>query len=192
MEFSKPSNTVTLPENYTSPKSTFSMNSEKFESIQKKEFAWEFCRFNQSDSEDNTEQIIPTWAAFNSVLSEEPLRPTQIVGFLPVIPHPVSEYSTVYTALHNFLKVLRQLKQSKLPVTDIVLLLGPFHLAKIAFACNGKYLKESGAHLIFTESSVFGPAVTESVLKGMNYVRSLKGYILLSETLRRLQLKEFF
>ena len=38
------------------------------------------------------------------------------VGFLPYLPHLVTEYDTVYTALKNFLKVLEQLDQKSLPV----------------------------------------------------------------------------
>ena len=37
------------------------------------------------------------------------------VGFLPYIPHPVTEYATVHTALINFLSVLTQLHQEAQP-----------------------------------------------------------------------------
>lgn len=69
--------------------------------------------------------------------------------------------------------------------------MGGFHLTKIALACVGKYIKECGADSIFIESSVFGISTTESVLNGTHYYRSLKGMILLCESLRRLQFKEF-
>ena len=38
------------------------------------------------------------------------------VGFLPFIPHSITETSTVYTAMNNFLKVVEQLDQEHLPV----------------------------------------------------------------------------
>ena len=84
------------------------------------------------------------------------------VGFLPYLPHPVTEYDTVYTALKNFLKVLEQLDQKSLPVMcdegvysivanivlqrpeefkDIIPMLGGFHMAKALFHCIGKCLK---------------------------------------------------
>ena len=35
------------------------------------------------------------------------------VGFLPFIPKPVTEHATVYTAMINFVKILKQLDQNK-------------------------------------------------------------------------------
>ena len=43
--------------------------------------------------------------------------PEKVVGFLPVLPYPVTEYATVYTALKNFQSILSQLDQTHLPVT---------------------------------------------------------------------------
>lgn len=215
-QFSNPSKTAALPQDYTATKELPPIQSVKSKLIEKKEFAWEFCRFDQSQKKGSDLESclpVPTWGPFNSFILKEKKRPTQIVGFLPIIPKPVTEYSTVYTALQNFVNVLSQLHQSKLPVAcdegvyhiarhimllrpdefkDIVLMMGSWHLTKIVLQCIGKYLKGSGADLIFSESSVFGPTVTESVLNGTNYARSMKAYIILSETLRRLQLKEFF
>lgn len=215
LEYQTPSKIIELPENYVACENVMTMNPELYNLVKKKEFAWEICRFYpklQNENSENEKQVVPSWSAFNTIFSEEE-RSTQVIGFMPIIPRPVTEYATVYTALHNFKNILGQLKQSKLPVTcdegvyriarhimllhpeefsDIVLLLGPFHLAKIMLACIGKYLKGSGADVIFMECSVFGPNVAESVLNGTNYARSLKAFVLLSETLRRLQLREFF
>ena len=51
----------------------------------------------------------------------------------------------------------------------------------VALACLGKYLKGSGAENNLIQSAVFGVNVTDSVLSGKNYVRSLKGLQLLKE-----------
>lgn len=74
------------------------------------------------------------------------------VGFLPYIPHPVTDYETVYTTLKNFVKLLEQLRQNTLPVMcgkgdyrivanrvlekldefkDIIPMLDRFHMAKV-------------------------------------------------------------
>ena len=50
-------------------------------------------------------ETIPTWAGCKSLLHKSK-TPLMQVGFLPYLPHPVTEYDTVYTALKNFLKVL--------------------------------------------------------------------------------------
>ena len=41
----------------------------------------------------------------------------KIIGFLPVLPYPVTDYTVVYTALKNFQDILSQLDQSHLPIT---------------------------------------------------------------------------
>ncbi len=75
--------------------------------IQKRDTAWSLARMDLSKLEDGIikppceEQLMPSWSAFNSVVSNESLD-EKIVGFLPVIPHPVTEYATVYTALKTF------------------------------------------------------------------------------------------
>ena len=83
-----------------------------------------------------------------------------MVGLLPVIPSPVTDHQTVYTALKNFQDILKQLSQTHLAVTcdegvyhiakeltmvnatefeNIVLCLGSFHMTKIFLGCLGKY-----------------------------------------------------
>lgn len=75
---------------------------------------------------------------------------------------------------------------------DIVLMLGTFHMTKIFLGCIGKYLRNSGAETILVENAVFGPNVVQSVLAGGHYVRSVKGIMLLVESLYRLLWVEFF
>ena len=60
-------------------------------------------------------ETIPTWAGCKSLLYKSK-TPLMQVGSLLYLPHPVTEYDTVYTALKNFLKVLEQLDQKSLPV----------------------------------------------------------------------------
>ena len=159
-----------------------------------------------------TTQNTPSWTPFNSTVIKDD-RCKQIVGYLPIIPSPVTEYSTVYTCLKNFNILLRQLNQEYLAVAcdegvyriarsimfenekefeKIVLCLGSFHMIKVTLSCIGKYLQNSGVESIFIETGLFGIHVTEQLLAGANYARSVKGFNYLAEALRRLQLKEFF
>ena len=48
--------------------------------------------------QDCGEQQMPCWSAFNTVVTDEKV-PERIVGFLPILPHPVTKYNIVYTAL---------------------------------------------------------------------------------------------
>ena len=126
---------------------------------------------------------IASWSAFNSVVSKETLSQKNS-RFLPVIPSPVTDHQTVYTALKNFQDILNQLSQTHLAVTcdegvyhiareitmgnatefeNIVLCLGTFHMTKIFLGCLGKYLQNNGAESIWIENSVFGPNVVSPV-----------------------------
>ena len=44
---------------------------------------------------------MPSWSSFNSVISNRNLG-IQQVEFMPVLPHQVTKYETVYTSLTNF------------------------------------------------------------------------------------------
>ena len=50
---------------------------------------------------ENKNQRMPSWNAFNSVVSKETLS-QKIEGILSVIPSPVTDHQTIYTALKNF------------------------------------------------------------------------------------------
>ena len=86
--------------------------------------------------------------------------------FTPIIPHPVTEYSTIYTCLKNYQDILNQrhipygplqcdkevypiaktiqlLKRDE--IKNIFLRLGGFHKEKTALACLGKYLEKIGS-----------------------------------------------
>ena len=60
-------------------------------------------------------QEMPSWGAFNSIVTEEDI-PVKAVGFLPVLPHPVTDHEIVFTSIHNLLNVPNQLGQSYPPV----------------------------------------------------------------------------
>ena len=64
---------------------------------------------------DNTESNIPTWAGCKALLSNSCV-PKMHASFLPYIPHPVAEFSTVYMPLKMFLAALSQLNETRLPV----------------------------------------------------------------------------
>lgn len=139
-------------------------------------------------------QETPSWAAYNSLFCTDN-RPAQIVGFLPILPFPVTQYSTVYTSMCNFKSINQQLKQNNFPIfcdegvyhiarhiklvreeefKNIVVMLGGFHMIKLVLACIGKYLKGSGAEHLFVETEAFGISVVDQVLNGTNYARSVK------------------
>lgn len=218
MNFMKLSSTITLPSDFTCHINHRSFSTQQLQNdLQKDDFVWYLSRMNISKDDNdiktiNSSQNVPTWSSFISTISTD-RRSKQIVGFLPILSAPVTEYATVYTSLCNFKDILSQLKQKQLAVTcdegvykiarhitlvnktefeNIIVLLGNFHMIKVLLSCIGKYLKHSGAESIFIETNLFGVSVTEQVLNGTHYARSVKGFNYLSESLRRMQLKEFF
>ena len=58
---------------------------------------------------------LPTSGASSSLISNSNL-PIMQTGFLSLIPYPVTEHATFYTAMKNFIKVLQQLDQNALPI----------------------------------------------------------------------------
>lgn len=215
--FNKPSKPVTLPDDYLTSPWTFDVTDhfEYFSQMHQMDVTWILSRMHLPTIEQDSptsEQKIPSWSAFNSILTEDN-RVKQRVGFLPVLPHPVTDYATVYTALCNFVDILKQLDQKFLPIAcdegvykiarhikficqgefdNLQLFLGGFHIAKILFGCIGKYLKGSGIENVFIETGLFGVNVTEQMLSGTHYTRAIKGFFILSEALLRLQFNEFF
>ena len=210
--FYKPNVNITLTQDYSI--TDFSLTSSDYEILSKEDLAYNICRMeisNQSLSLESEKQTTPPWTAFNSILIED-TREIQRVGFLPILPYPVTEYSSVYTAMNNFKNILKQLNQKYFPLfcdqgvyriaretqlhredefKDFTLMLGSFHMAKIVCACIGNYLKDSGVDHIFIETESFGVSVVQQILNGSHYSRSVKGYFLLGEALLRLQLQAF-
>lgn len=215
-EYYRPKGPTVLPESFkVSAHSKILTEQDYHKDLQSKDFMWLLSRMNIVEDKILTtsqNQHVPAWSSFNSILVDDK-RDKQKIGYLPILPAPVTQAKVVYTALCNFLDVLKQLKQNFLPIfcdegvyhiarrlqfeneekfEKLKIFLGPFHEIKILLSCIGKYLKESGADIILNETELFGERVTEQVLRGTDYARSVKAFNYLYEALRRLQLKEFF
>ena len=113
--FDKPTNKIILSSEYVSD--DFVVNLEMYKVLSKQDFAWLLSRMNISNALllENSTQTTPTWAAFNSIVSDDK-RNVQNVGFLPIIPYPITEFATVYTAMCNFNSILKQLNQKYFPL----------------------------------------------------------------------------
>ena len=165
---------------------------------------------SQSIIPESKDSIIPSWAGIRALLSNT-FFPRMHVGFLPFHPSPVAEYSTVFSAMKNFIQLVGQLKQDALPlfcdegvfriVVDIFLqkqdqfrnlipMLGGFHTAKMSAHSIGKYIRGSGLEESLRQTRVFGAKIVDSVLDGAHYVRSLKG-LLISNAVEKLKWSAF-
>lgn len=152
------------------------------------------------------------WAAIHTLVSSA-VVPLMRVGFLPVIPKPITERATVRHCLTNFQSVRRQLNQTSMVIwcdegvfspaadiyqhetetfRDLFLCLGPFHWTRVLLRCQGKLLRSSGPDDALIECAVFGPGVIESVLNGSHYVRALTGMLIVEDLIRSLQWQMFW
>ena len=150
---------------------------------------------------ENRDEAYYTWAAANALITNR-CSPMKKVGFLPVVPRSVTNYSTVYSALQSFEDMKKQLSQQIFPVIpdegvcqvimDIVLshpskfpnlfpMMGIFHMAKVTLHCVGKYFKGSGIDIALILAKCFRSNTIKSVLSGGHYVRSFLGTEIIKE-----------
>ena len=140
----------------------------------KREFLISLVRCGHTKN-DNESVEMPTWSSCHALISTATV-PLMRVGYLPMIPSPVTDYATVRKSLQNFQSVRRQLNpsQSVFPVfcdegvfhtvadilmdepdtfADIHGMMGMFHWVKVLLKCAGRYLLGSGIEdgLIETE-----------------------------------------
>ena len=119
-------------------------------------------------------------------------------AFTPIIPHPATEYSTIYTSMKRYQDILNQrynpygslwcdgvyriAKDIQLLKPDqfknIFLGMGCFHTKKIVFLCLGKYLEKISIEKVFEITETFGPDTVKSVLNRGHYIRVKKGIFL--------------
>ena len=133
-------------------------------------------------------------------------------GFLPFLPKPITDYSTVYTVRLNMVKIASQLDQNIIPVycdegvfrilIDIHLqrqnqfkvlipMPGSFHTAKCLEHCIRKYIEETGIDDCLSKTKVVGVKAMKSVLEGTNYARSLKAILTLANAIESLKWEAF-
>ena len=158
--------------------------------------------------------VMPTWSGTHALISSA-VVPCMRVGFMPVIPSPVTDYATVRKALENFQSVRHQLNptQSLIPIfcdegvyhtvadlmmdepdkfSDIHDMMGFFHWTKTLLKCGGRYIQASGVDDGLIEKGIFGKLTLNQVLEGTHYVRSLYGLLLASDLISSLAWEAFW
>ena len=150
------------------------------------------------------------WAAVHTLVSLTAV-PFMRVGFLPVVPKPITDRPTVRHCLTNFQSCRQQPNQISMAVwcdegvffsdiylhepdqfKDLFLCLGPFHWARILLRCQRKLLRGSGVDDALLECGVLGPGVVESALTGSHYMRALTGMLIVEDLIRSLQWTTFW
>ena len=143
-------------------------------------------KFSSCDSKN-----IPSFAAVNGLLLNDKSSTTS-VGFTPIIPHPATEYETIFTCIKNYQDVLKHKNISAGALScdegvyriakelqlmhpnefeNIFLGLRGFPYRKAVIACVGKFLEDVGVDSVFVANELFGPSViSTNVMNGSHYV----------------------
>ena len=109
--YSKPAKKPVIPSSYEVLDDLFEMDKLNYKCIQMKDVTHALTRLKLTDTLTAAVEAIfasqemPSWSAFNTMFTEENV-PEKVVGFQPVLPHPVADYDTVLTAMHNLLSHL--------------------------------------------------------------------------------------
>lgn len=212
----KPTGSLILPSEFGLNKKKNEITQDMYKSSRIEDFLWMVSRRESSkklESQQNNDckQIIPTLSAFNSKMYRD-TREAEDIRFLPLIPQPITELSSVYTIMCNFRELSIQLNQKLAFFCDekvycmarhikflrlqefesLAVLMGIFHATKNVLPICGSYLRDSGYEHILVEGEMLSPNVTEQILNGTHYYRSSEAFFALGEALQRLQLEAFY
>ena len=189
---------------------TGKFNDEVLENTKTNFLIWSAARSNFLKPMD-TPHVVPSFTSTNSLFAD-PVDAVTRFSFTPIIPHPATEYDTIFTCMLNFQDVLSQRNQEYGPLwcdegvyriakelqllnpskfANIFLGLGGFHFEKVLIGCCGAYLSETGIQSVLVQNEVFGPGNVQSVMSGGNYIRGKRGMMLIAEALLQLQIEAF-
>ena len=165
----------------------------------------------ETDMETTSEQTVPSWSGFNTLLTPCATVTTSI-GYCPMINGPSTDYSTVYTVLKTVQKMVTAVGQSDCVITfdlaiymkakeiqwrlaeefeDTVIRMEGFHIVLNFLAVIGKMYDNSGLEDLLIESDVYASGTASHLLKGKQYNRGVRAHKLVSEAFFRLQWSEF-
>ena len=106
-EYIKPPRKADIPSSYIVSEEQYHMDKHSYEAIKCRDTAWSNSRLDLSSINSGIvkpicdNRTMPSLCAFNSLTTEEQIH-QKILGFIPLLPYPVTEHETVYTAMKNF------------------------------------------------------------------------------------------
>ena len=172
-------------------------------------FIWVFLRLTSVEAGT---QECPGWSGYVSLLGTVPPRLTTI-DYYPVIPYPITDYSTVVETLRYAKEAGEEVGQDYHFVTyDLgvclkafpliwnhpvkyekhIVLIGTFHIVCAYLKMLAKKMKGSGFSDILIESGLMTSGSMVSVLSGKGYSRAMNCHKSLLEGLERLLMLKFF
>lgn len=158
-------------------------------------------------------QFVPTWAAYNSVITDDD-RPITQIKTLPLIAAPAHEWSTLLTILKHAQHIstevvgpnkktiitldmdlyMRAVKlQSLKPelTKNCILRVGEFHTVLCALRAIGSSIEGSGIDDAWVEADIYGPTTTRQILEGRHMKRAVAAHIVTLQALNDLFMDEY-
>ena len=148
---------------------------------------------------------IPTWGAFNSLMTNSPVITT--CETLPLSPLSPTDWTGIYTALKQVQGINAKIsphrktiitldlqlyaKCMELRIRDeikehFVFRLGELHIVFAFLKVLGKYISCSGLDQILVEAGVYGPTTLSQILDGKHMKRGFEAHMVLYLSLAKL------
>jgi len=156
---------------------------------------------------------IPTWAAYNSLLSAE--KPLTVVSALPLIAAPAHEWQTLVTVLKHTeqincvvvglnrktvitldMALYERAKQLEMTRDDCkgkwVLRLGEMYTVLAALRAVGNAIEDSMLDEAWSEADIYGPITSRQILEAKHMKKALEAHMTTTQAHYDLYVEEFF
>ena len=155
-----------------------------------------------------SENDVPTWTAYNSLISKEKAISTYCS--LPLIHGSPTDWSNLYSSLMvaNNIRLANSKQRKTIVAFDLqlyskciqlqareeinstfVFRMGELHVVFAFLKCIGKYIDNSRLDDIFIEAKIYGPSTMEKMKGGNHMKRSFEAYLTLYIALYQLYLE---
>ena len=154
---------------------------------------WQLVKSNTQVQRD-----VPSLSGYQALVQEQPNFVTNIAP-LPIIPRPVTEWGTIYTALKTaqgitaevigpgrmttitldlaLYEKAMQLVGSRPDLRNhFNLRLGELHVVKAHLLAIGSFITGSGYDLVWNEAGVYGPTTTKAILNASHIKRGIQAH----------------
>ena len=170
-----------------------------------KDHSWALSRLHGKDT-----QMVPSWAAFNEIISDETSHTTP--GMMPILQAPADDKDTLVTVLNRFKDITTYLGQDYTVIAmeqplyskakelawkypdkykNVILLTGDLHILFNFLKVIGQHFDNAGLDDVWIESGLYAQKSTHSMLEGKAYYRAVPGHCIAYEALFRLKWNKF-
>ena len=168
---------------------------------------WALCQV----MDEEISGVLPTWPAFNSLISLKPIVST--CQILPLYPSSPTDWSTLYTSLKIVQNINVEVTKNNKTIVSFdlqlyskamqlrsrpeiregfVFRLGELHTVFAMLRVIGKYIEESGLDRIFVDSGMYGENTLKQILGGKHMKRSIEAHTTMYLALLRILLFDWY